>query len=264
MAKYWTIFKANLASFFEYRTSLVIWFLVDLVVLASAVFLWLAVYREHQSVGGYNFFQILIYFILVPVVGNLTSVHNVDILPFQIKNGDISTELLKPYSIAGAYYVKPIALKVSQQFFKMPVLLILLCLVFHFFKVNLNLGSLILGVFVCPLAYTLNFLIDLCVSYTAFWVDDAWALTHLKYICLAIFGGMLFPLNLVSAGLSPLFNFLPFHLIIFFPIQIIQGLATTGQITSSLFSLLIWIIVLFSLSKVIWHQGLRKYGAYGN
>lgn len=264
MAKYWLIFKANLSSYFEYRMSLVVWFMLDLVVLASAVFLWWAVYRENSSVGGYNFFQILTYFILVPVISNFTSVHNTDILPFQIKNGEISSELLKPYSIAASYYVKPLALKITQQFFKTPVLLTLLFLVFYFFKVELNLVNLLLGIFICFFAYTLNFFIDLCASYAAFWMDDAWSITHLKYISLLIFGGMLFPLNLVSSNLLPLFNFLPFHLIIFFPIQVIQGLATPGQITSGFLGLLTWTLVLFLASKIIWRQGLKKYGAYGN
>jgi len=258
------IFRTTLEAAFEYRGTLVIWFLAELVSIVTWLFLWSAVYREQFLVGNYEFYQIVLYFLLIPVVGALTSINLSDNLPFEIKDGGISKDLLKPYSITILNYVKPIAYKISQQFFKLPIFLALLLFAFYIFKIDFNLNNFILGLIFCVFAYTLHFFLDICISYAAFWMDDVWALSHLKTVCLIVFGGMSFPLDLVNPVFRPIFDFLPFRFFYFVPIQIIQGLLSYRQIILEFLILMTWVLILFLFSKVLLKTGLRKYGAYGN
>ena len=264
MKKYWTIFKTCLAVTFEYRGSLIIWFLHDLVLLATWLFLWSAAFRGQDTMGGYHFSQLTFYFILVPIVGAITGTHVSGILPFDIKSGDISKDILKPYNFASFWFLKPLAQKISQQLFKIPVFIVLLVSISLIFKIEFVLNNFLIGFAVCFFAYGLHYFLDLCVSYAAFWMDDVWVLTHLKNVCFTILAGMAFPLDLVFKGFQPILSFLPFRFFYFFPIQIIQGVLSVSEIILGIISLLIWMIFFFISSNILWKIGMKKYGAYGN
>lgn len=264
MKKYWQYFKINLASGFEYRGVLVVYFLAELIILTTSLFLWSAIYRGRELVGDYSFFRMALYFLLVPFVGALTSVFLSDSLPRKIKDGEISMEIIKPYNFSFAQFFRPLAEKIVQQSFKLPLFFIFLVFLYKFFQVEFNPGMFLLGLTICVFSYVLNFFLDLCICYAAFWMDDVWALGLLKMAALMVFGGLAFPLDLVPISFRFLFDFLPFQFTYFFPIKVIQGTLSFGEIVPKMLLLFGWAVIFLFLSKVLWDKGLEKYGAYGN
>lgn len=264
MKKYWVLFKSNLSASLEYRGALFTWILVEIVGLTSAIFIWLAVFRTNASVGNYDFSRIISYFILVPVIGGFTSIFVSEHLPKKIKDGQISGDLLKPYSIAFANLINQFSIKLTQMTIKLPVYLIVVVLLGNYFKLEFNHRFILLAFIVCVFSYLLHFFIDLCLSYTAFWFDDVWSLGLLKTVALMVFGGQTFPLDLVPASLRGIFTFLPFRLIYFFPIKVAQGGVSVSDFAINLGQLLLWMFAFYLLSKLLWKRGVRKYSAYGN
>jgi ABC-2 type transport system permease protein len=126
------------------------------------------------------------------------------------------------------------------------------------------LNSLTLAIVVSLLAYLLHFLIDLSLSYAAFWMDDVWALKHLKTVAMLVFSGMTFPLDLIPHSLKAIFNFLPFRFIYFFPITIARGNLTLNEFLTGFMQLIIWIFLFYIFAQFLWHRGLKRYQAYGN
>ncbi len=264
MKKYWVLFKSNLSASLEYRGALFTWILVELVTLSSATFLWLAVFRANSSVGGYDFNKIISYYLLVPVIGGFTSIFVSEHLPRRIKDGAISADLMKPYSIAVANLLNQFSIKLTQLTIKLPVYIIAGAFFVSVFKIHHQFISLPLALAVCLFSYILYFFMDLALSYSAFWFDDVWSLSLLKNVALMVFGGLSFPLDLVPRSIQPIFTILPFRFIYYFPIKTAQGGMTAPAFLSEFGQLILWVGVFFVLGKLLWRMGLRKYGAYGN
>lgn len=264
MKKYRVLFKNYLITIFEYRAIPITWALIEIISIVSGVFLWLAVYREQAEVAGYDLGQMIFYFALVPLIGSLTYVYVSSSLPKQIKDGRISMVLLKPYSLAGAQFLRQLSMKVAQQLLKVPLFLVFLIWLFQFFEINLTISRLLLAIGFSLFSFALHFFMDLSISYTAFWLDEIWALSHLKMVAIMMFGGMIFPLDLIPQRLRSFFNFLPLKFLYFYPVNIAQGRFSFNQIMIGFGQLLAWLLFFYFFSKILWKKGLRRYGAYGN
>jgi ABC-2 type transport system permease protein len=264
MRKYVAIFKSHLSTVFEYRSVPVVWALIELLTVASAVFFWLAVYRTQGEVGNYQLSDMLAYYLLVPFVGSITYVHLSSSFPKKIKDGQISTDLLKPFNLSISLFLKSISSMILKQTTKLPIIFITMTVFFSFVRFNWSLKNILLGLVVCVFSFMLHFVIDLCMSYLAFWMDDIWSFEHLKLVALMIFGGMTFPLSLLTGKLQWFFSFLPFRFIYFFPISVIQGMVSIDKLATEIFTIIAWTLFFYIISRFLWREGLKKYGAYGN
>lgn len=264
MKKYWRYFIANLANIFEYRAVPLTWAIIELITVASGIFFWLAVYRGQDKVGSFGLEEMMAYYILIPLVGSFTYVHLVNSLPGKIKDGQISTDLVKPYSLSAAMFFKALGSTIFKLLSKLPIFLSAAVFLFYFLGVSLNPGPVFLAILVSLLAFVLHVFLDLSLSFLAFWLDDIWAFEHLKLVMLMIFGGMTFPLALLPEGLKTVFNLLPFRFIYYFPISVALGSLSLSELLKGVFQILGWIFFFYLFSKILWHRGLKKYGAYGN
>ena len=264
MKKYWRYFLSNLANIFEYRAVPVTWAVIELISVASGIFFWSAVYQDQQLVGQYDLQDMMSYYVLIPFVGTITYVHLATSFPKKIKDGQISVDLLKPYNLATALFFKAIGSMIFKLLIKVPFFIFAAFFLFHFFKIGLGFSNVFLTILVSLLAFGLHFLIDLCLSYLAFWLDDVWAFEHLKLVALMIFGGMTFPLGLLPDQLKFIFNLLPFRFIYYFPISVAQGKVSMVWLGIGVLQIFVWTIFFYMLAKLLWRQGMKKYGAYGN
>lgn len=261
--KYWVYFRSMLSNSLEYRGALITWTLVEIVILSSSLFLWAGIFRDQARIGGYQLHSMITYYFLLPVVGAFTTVFISENLPREIKDGVISTQIIKPYNFAAFRILNSLAVKLTQLSLKFPVYISVGILLWPTLVRSVQLSFLPITLFVCLFAYVLNFFLDYCLSLLAFWVEDTWSFSLLKQITTLIFGGLSFPLNLVPDQFLPIFNFLPFKYIYYVPVTILQGQLNHSAIFSNLIYMIIWIICLWLTSRILWTHGLKKYGAYG-
>jgi ABC-2 type transport system permease protein len=263
MNKYLSIFTSGLKNALEYRGALFTWILVELMTLTSAIFIWTAIFRSNSQVGIYDNSSMILYYFLVPMVGSITTVHFSNKLPGKIKDGELSNDLLKPYSPLLAMVANQLAIKTIQNTLKLPIYLLVGFFIFSHFQVTLNPSNVVIGLVVSFAAYILHVTLDLTISLFAFWFDDFWSLSLLKYVMLMIFGGLSFPIDLVPSGWRPVYTFLPFDLIYYFPVSTLMGTLTQPAFQNYVIKIVVWIIVLSLALKLLWQRGVRKYHAYG-
>lgn len=264
MRKYWYLFKSNLQASLEYRGALFAWLLVELVSLSSSVFLWTAIFRTRSAVGAFDYKGILTYYLLIPIIGGFTSIFLTEHLPRKIKNGEISSDLLKPYNLAFAALLNQFSIKLTQLTIKLPIYIAVGTLFLFLFHIEIQPTAVLLALVICLFAYILHFSLDLCLSYLAFWVDDVWSFALLKQVSLMVFGGLSFPLSLLPENVKSFFWLLPFRFIYYFPTAVAQGSLSSQTIIQECMQLIAWIFGLLLISQLLWKLGLKKYGAYGN
>jgi ABC-2 type transport system permease protein len=114
------------------------------------------------------------------------------------------------------------------------------------------------------LAVSLFFLVSLFLSLLAFWTEDIWAIRFVfGVVFLEFFSGAFFPLDVLPKWLQTVFSLTPFPSLIFVPLQIWLGKISGVQLIKPLAVSIFWLILFFLAVRLMWQEGLKKYGAYG-
>lgn len=264
MKKYFKIFKNRLAVGLEYRADMIGTLILDLISLASILILWIAIFSSQKQVGGFKFSESILYFIINPLIGAFTYVFISEDLGYEIKRGALSNYLLKPFRLYIDAFCRALASKVNYFFVGFPVYF----LMFLFFTAKLGYSSInlttILFSFISILfGFILHFLIDLSLCWWAFWVGDIWAFKHLKRILFLAFGGLSFPLDIVSGYLRTVIELLPFKYMYYVPNSYLLGKRLISNLPIDILGVIIWSVIFILINQVLWSAGIKKYEAYG-
>ena len=252
-----------MSSGYEYRGAFFVWIVSEVASVSSLLFLWLAVFRSQDTLGSYNLSTFVAYYLVVPFVGSISHVFVSDTLPKRIKDGDISKDLLRPYSLTAALFIEHLGVRVNQLLFKIPFFIILSFLLLQVFHYRLEAPFVLLGILSSLFSLVVLFFLDLLLSLASFWMDDVWALSHFRNVLLLVLGGQSFPLDLLPSRIKDVVDLLPFKFVYYVPTKIFLGQMSFSEIWVNGLQLLIWVCVLFGTSYIVFRLGVRRYGAYG-
>lgn len=265
MKKYLQLFKNYLETSLEYRANLVTLIINQLISTASILFLWFAVYRANDEVQGFTFDKALLYYILVPLFGYITQIYISSILSKEIRTGDLSKYLLKPYKIWLVAFIRSLAAKIHILILILPIYTVIIALYFSHIDFSLNIISILFAIIIAVAALLLNAIIDFVISWLAFWFDDVWAFEHLKFILFSVLGGVSIPFDFLSDQLRSIFEFLPFKFLYYVPISYLtENKDQLEFLLQDLLNIFVWMIPFILLSYILWKLGIKKYEAYGH
>jgi ABC-2 type transport system permease protein len=179
-----------------------------------------------------------------------------------IRSGDIAGRLTKPCSyhlqLVAAFHATSVTATITRT---LPLLLVALFWIGLLAPIStVAFFAFVLAVILGAVIYSL---IDLVISYTAFWLTDYWYLSWFKRALITLFGGVVLPLWFYPEWLRTVCGFLPFQYVVYQPMAIYLGRVPTAQIASSIAIQLFWIAVLFLLERVVWQLAQKKLNVQG-
>jgi ABC-2 type transport system permease protein len=122
--------------------------------------------------------------------------------------------------------------------------------------VLLSIPAMILGFFV-------GFLLSAAITSLAFWTTRVYSIHEFYYALILLFSGQFVPLVLMPTLIQDIAEYLPFQLLIYFPIQLILGNLSTAQITQGYIVGLLWLGISITVFNWIWRNGVKRYSAVG-
>lgn len=264
MKKYIKILQNRLAAGLEYRADMVGTLVLDLISLVSILILWTAIFSGQKQVGNFNFNESILYFSLNPLIGAFTYVFISEDLGYEIKRGALSNYLLKPFKLYIDAFCRAVASKINYFFVGFPVYF----LIFILFATKLGhsgIGPITVLLFFVSIVFgfLLHFLIDLSLCWWAFWIGDIWAFKHLKRILFLAFGGISFPINIVSGRLRSIIELLPFKYMYYIPNTYLLGKREIYNLPIDILGIIIWSLIFILINNILWSSGVKKYEAYG-
>ena len=265
MKKYIRLFTSHFSVALEYRSNLIGIFVLEFISISSMIILWTAVYRTQHDVAGYSFYQAIIYFVLIPMVGFITQVDISEKLSKEIRTGTFSNYLLKPYTFWTAAFMEALAMKINYLILISPVAIAVMIFLVMKGYLFLTPHGLLAGLLIACFAFLLHFVLDLLIACWAFWTDSVWAFKHIKIILFSTLGGLSFPLDFISGQFGALAHILPFQYFYYVPVSYVLGRSTgMGQVMVDCMRMALWMVVLIILCMFAWKWGLKKYDAYGH
>lgn len=249
----------------EYRSELVVLFLTELVTLTSIIILLSSIYTDSGGIEGISYKSFVAYYVTTVFVGFITYVDISRELGYNIKDGILSTYLLRPYNFMTQFLMQIFSQKTTRLSILAPIYLLLLIILINNLSVDSPGKTIFIGFFFAFIAMFMNYYMDLIISAMAFWVDDIWAFRHLKLVIFTILGGAGFPFELLSDQIRFIFELLPFKFLFYVPVSYILGTRDfNSYLINDLFMISFWIITFVLLKSLIWRVGITKYEAYGN
>jgi len=263
--KYITATKVSWQAGFVYRLNFVMWRVRMVIQLLALYFLWLAITSKSPNAFGYDQATMLVYVLGSSVMRALVfSSRSIDVQG-EISNGDLNNYLIKPLNYFRYWFFRDFADKALNIIFSIGELVVLFLLLRPPVIIQSDplawLGFLVMA----PLAMILYYYFSLLISMTTFWYPegDGWPQRFFVFTILESLSGGLFPLDILPAPVYSVLQNLPTAYFIFVPMQVylgrIQGMELVGAIGVTVF----WVLVLWWLARVVWHRGLKVYGAYG-
>ena len=264
MRLYLTMVRLSIADAIQYRVESAIYFLYEMLPPIMMAFVWLTVYQEQSTVAGYALDEMLAYTIGVLVLRGTVTFHVEWALDHEIRQGLLSTQLIRPFNYWAFLFVDAIAWRFVRLLFIVPVLLgCLYCLGPELRGISIPLDRLPILALSVVLAYGVCFYLKLCIGFVGFWTNEIMGIATLYEIVASVLGGILIPIALLPDGLQVIAKLLPIQAIYSVPLSIMLGKSEGADPWFGIVLQLGWIVVLWALAMVLWRAGLRQYESVG-
>jgi ABC-2 type transport system permease protein len=266
MKRLWHIYRVLLRTKlliqFQYRAALVIWML-DMV-LNPLIYLvvWSTVARSNGgSLDGYTPGAFAAYFIVLLLVNHLTD--NWVYYEFQarIREGQLSSLLLRPLHPIHA----DLATNLTNKFFMLIVVIPAMLAMTLLFQpsAHITLWSVLAFLPALVMAIALRFIVEWTLGLAAFWTTQMNAVIQIYYIAQLFLSGQVAPLSVFPPVIQWLAWVSPFQWMIAFPVQLLLGQLPANTLLPGFATQFVWLWLSLGILSLLWKRGLRQYSAVG-
>jgi ABC-2 type transport system permease protein len=263
--KYFAAFSLSLKKSMEYRMDFFLGLLGGFVVMLVQYFLWTAVFQSsgQQMVGGYTYPQLVAYTVFSGIAAKLTAAGFESEIADDIKLGGLNKFLTQPVGYAPYRFMTFLGSKLTQLLGGAVLTLILAGWFQSALGVAVRPVDIAWFFIAVLLGMVINFFVFFMTSALAFKMTEVWGVFIAMRQGSFLLGGGIFPLDMMGAGLRPVFKCLPFEYTVFFQAGILSGRLSAGAVLQGILFQLMWIAVLGVASHYCWKAGLKKHVAAG-
>jgi ABC-2 type transport system permease protein len=245
------------------RAEIVIWMLASIVPLIM-MGVWIG---KAQAAGGtlgsFNAPEFAAYFMGAWLTGQWTATWVVWDMDFQVRQGTLSSKLLRPIHPIWEY----LASHVSDRCVRIPIMLVFLAVILWFAPkgtiLSPDLAHVVLFLLSVTLAFLIKFTLSSALGTLCFWTESSTAFDIL-YFDLSIFlAGSFAPLEFFPPFVKNLVQYTPFPYVISYPVQILTGKLPDSRLLEVLGLQCLWVLAFGILAAWLWKIGIKKYGAVG-
>lgn len=199
------------------------------------------------------------YMLQYTVFANLVNlIYDKEIMNFwseKIKSGDFVMDLLKPVNLFVLSWKQELASVISNLIIKG----IPLAVVFSPFLVFI--GDFRLLLLLCTavvFSHIMFVLLYAAIGMTSFFITEVWSIGRFLDDTIRLLSGSFIPFALLPSGIKTIADFLPLKYLYSFPIKIVFGDFSTGEIMSDFLALIFWILVFAVINIYIYCMALKK------
>ena len=255
-------FKTTFASMFQYRASLLIWMIGQ--VLEPLVFLivWSTVSNGNGgSVGTYTTGAFVSYFVVLMLVNQFTYTWLMWDYEWRIREGILSFALLKPVHPIHSFVADNLMSKAIQ----LPILTIIAIILAFAFHASLAVSPWMILLFipVVLLAFAVRFLLEWTLAQAAFWTTRISSINQLYFLMLLLLSGQIAPLSLLPHPVQIAAKILPLYWTVGFPTELLLGKLTLSAALFGIGVQIAWLMITLFLARLVWKFGTRAYSAVG-
>lgn len=263
--KYTRVFQLGVQSSLEYRLDFIFSLISACFPILIQYYIWTAIYVQSKTgqFFGYTYGEMILYTIVAAIVTKIVSTNMDHVIAMDIKDGALNKHLVQP---ANYFSLKLFTLLGQKLFFFSVMLIIIFMAIIYFsnlYAIQIGLYTMICFILSMILSLILNFFISYSIATIAFWLSEISYFFEMTGLFVIILSGGVFPIEIFGRTMNVLLNYLPFKYTIYFPSNIINGKLAMFEIIHGISMQIIWILIMFVISRMLWKVGLKKYLGLG-
>ena len=257
------LWQVNWAEQWQYRANLLMYLLYWLVSPIIYLAVWTSIANSKGDVNGFTANDFVTYYMVLLICDQVTSNIVIYSTGYKIQDGTLSGELIRPiHPMLTNALVNNIAFKALTIIGLVPIWIIL----FFVFKPDfggVTLSGVLISIPAMLLGFFINFLISAAITSLAFWTTRAHSINEFYYALILLFSGQFVPLSLMPKMIQEIAQYLPFQLLMYYPIQLILGNLSNAQIMQGYTTAGVWLVLAMLLFNWIWRNGVKRFSAVG-
>jgi len=257
------LWQVNWAEQWQYRANLLMYLLYWLVSPIIYLAVWTSIANSKGDVNGFTANDFITYYMTLLIVDQITSNIVIHTFAYKIQDGTLSGELIRPiHPMLTNALINNISFKALFIMALIPVWTILFLLFRPDFS-DVTFSSILLAIPAMITGFLVGFLLSATITALAFWTTRVYSIHEFYYALILLFSGQFVPLTLMPKLIQNIAQYLPFQLLIYFPIQLILGKLSTAQIIQGYVMGIIWLVVSITVFNWVWRNGVKRFSAVG-
>jgi len=259
--KYAAVYALAIQSAMEYKTDFFISLISGGFTIVIQFFLWTAIYggSEQAELFGYDYAQMVIYVVMAGIMGKYVATgFEYDIME-DIMEGNLNRYFVQPVGHLGYRVFNFLGIKTLENFMVIILSAALLLVISVTAGITFNIINILILLLIAPLSLMISFMLFYCLAVANFWLTWGWGVFNGARVITTILSGGIFPLAVFGETVTAVLMFLPFPYIVYFPLNVAVGNVVGIDILLGVLMQVVWVVVLFILSQILWPIGMRKY-----
>ncbi|SDY29803.1 ABC-2 type transport system permease protein [Modestobacter sp. DSM 44400] len=260
---YAVVMRTAVQTQFQYRTANYLYMVGMIAEPVIYLVVWSAVAEaQGGSVEGITAGEFAAYYIVWTLVRNM----NIVFTPYgwegRIRKGELSGMLVRP--VHPIHY--DLAYFAGWKFVVILLWVPIAAVLSLVFRPTFDVSALELLVFLVAIwgAYLIRSMLLWALGMVTFWTTRVSALYELYFTAELLLSGRLLPLALLPGWAMTIADWTPFQYTFGFPIEVLAGDLSTGELWTGLGLQAVWTAIGALLVAVVWRFGIRRYSAVGN
>ena len=262
MKIFWSFARQNFHALAAYRFDFFLRASSIIILMYGIRWLWITLYTQRPGAFGLSLQQMVTYGVLSMAIQNLFFTGPPYYMARQVRTGGIDLDLLKPLD----FHVYMLARSTGEMLFRVFVLTLPGMLV-GFLRFDLqppaNSQAGFLFTVAVLLGYLVSFHLDFWLGLLAFVSIEIHNIDWAFHATSRFFSGQFLPVGFFPGLLGMLADILPFRSIFFIPLSIYNGALGGGEIMQAIGFQLIWLTILWILSRWLWNRIQRRVVSQG-
>jgi ABC-2 type transport system permease protein len=262
LRKWKAVFGIYFQDGIAYRASGLIWITTDLVTAVTMPLVWAKASSATGVIAGFTTSDFVLYYLCMLLLGSFITSHIMWELAMEIKEGQFTTQLLRPMSIYQVNFFRNLSWRVIRMCLFAPFFVALLFL----YRGTLGQAQVYVG-----WEFWASFLMGHLVSFSfvmmmamfALFTEEVMSIFELYYIPMLFLSGQLFPVSVMPPWAQTLAKAMPFYFTTGAPTEILIKRVNGDQIFHLLGMQAFWITFCYLASRFLWAKGLKHYTGVG-
>ncbi len=266
MRLWWRKSRAVFSIYFQdslaYRAQAVIWILTDVVPALVMPLVWLSAYNGRTAIGGYAPGEMVLYYLCMVTFTNFIVAHLMWDVAMEIKEGQFSVYLVRPFSYFQTTFIRNLAWRVFRLIVFVPMLALAVWIYApHLTQTRFEWGptfwlSLVMG-------HVVSFMLSYALGLLALFFQEVFSVYNIYYIPMLFLSGQLVPIGVFPEWLQALSRYMPFQYTVALPTEVFMGRVPESLAWQGIGMQVAWTLSLYVLSRLFWRKGLLYYTGVG-
>jgi ABC-2 type transport system permease protein len=260
---YRRFWQVNWAEQWQYRANYLMYLFYWLVAPIVYLAVWTSIARSQGSVRGLTANDFVLYYLTLLVIDQITSDITIHLFAYKIQDGTLAGELLRPvHPLLTNTLMNNLSMKLMNLLVLAPIWGALY-LLFGADYPPISPANLLLALPAVAIGFAISFLSGAAITCLAFWTTRIYSLMEFYGALHVLFSGAFVPLSLMPPLIQQIASFLPFQLVLYFPIQLVLGQLSPAQIGTNFLLGGFWLLVWLLAFRLVWRAGVKRFSAVG-